>query len=109
MEQPLNPWDPSKTVRATRWMLLLIYSMCLGVVVVSIYRLFDGESDQWVGIIISVVTWLIVQYAFVKGKEHPYKLLRTIGALRIVRMCGVLMLVHRSAMEHADDSKGFKE
>lgn len=90
-------------------MLLLIHTMCLSVFLVSIYRIFNGEPDQWVGIVISFVTWVFVQYAFVKGKEHPYCLVRATGVLRIVRMCGVLMLVHRSAMEHADDSEGSRE
>lgn len=90
-------------------MLLLILAMCLGLVVVSSYRLFTGESDQWVGIVISLVTWAFVQYAFVKVKEQPYSLVRAVGVFRIVRMCGVLMLVHCTALEQADDSEGSRE
>ncbi|CAN1531060.1 hypothetical protein MCEMSE15_01396 [Fimbriimonadaceae bacterium] len=109
MEQPLNPWDPSKTVRATRWILLLFHTIGFGLVALSFYRVLTGALDQWVGILAGLVPWLLLQYGFVKDAGYTVDRISTIGALRIVKMCGVFLLVHRSAVENADNFKESKE
>lgn len=109
MKQPSNPWDPSKTVRATRWILLLIHTLCFGGVALSFYQVLTGALDQWVGILAGLVPWLLLQYGLVKDAGYTVDRIRAIGVFRIVKMCGVFLLVHRSAVENADNFKESKE
>lgn len=105
----MTSWDPSSTRRATRWLLLLIHVIAASIVVLSAYRVLVGQQDQWFGILTGVFAWLVVQYGFVKGGEHAVNQVMRWGPLEVVQICGVLLVVYRSAMDKRKNSTGTKE
>jgi hypothetical protein len=90
-------------------MLLLFHTIGFGLVALSFYRVLTGALDQWVGILAGLVPWLLLQYGLVKDAGYPVYRIRALGALQIVKMCGVFLLVHQSAVVNADNLKDSKE